>query len=63
MITWKQAREGIRVRSSKRLPLEDQDAGCVIDHNRENVAGHEVLVAWDSGTRNWTTRDALFPES
>ena len=60
MITKAQAEARIEVRTSTKLPKEDQDQGRVVDHNWEAVNGLEVLVAWEQGSRNWCTRDSLF---
>lgn len=60
MITKAQACARINVRTSNRLPESDRDTGRVIDSNPESATGHEVLVAWDSGTRTWCERSQLF---
>ena len=60
MITKAQAAAKIEVRTSSKLPSEDQDMGKVIDSNPESATGHEVLVAWESGIRTWCERSQLF---
>lgn len=61
MITKAQAEARIEVRTSTKLPKEDQDQGRVVDHNWDAVNGFTVLVAWDQGIRTWCGRDQLFP--
>lgn len=51
---------GTRVRTSTRIPKEDQDTGVVLDTNPESATGHEVLVGWDQGIKTWCDRASLF---
>lgn len=60
MITQKQAKARINVRTSNRIPESDQDTGRVVDSNFEAVNGMDVLVAWDQGIQTWCSRKDLF---